>query len=130
MPVAISAIIGFYSLLNLFSLDAWHRKCYAIAFPVWVVYLMGMLRVMIAYCKWSKCEVILFKLLVLACGLVYFYVGFEYMNGKYKITKGHYIAMEEKLRDLVYLYVFGVLECMFEMYRRLSKFDQTDELKY
>jgi hypothetical protein len=67
---------------------------------------------------------------VLFCALVFFYVGFEYMNGKYKISQGYYVELELTLRDLIYLYVFGIVECLFEMYRKLSSFDQTDELKY
>lgn len=31
---------------------------------------------------------------------------------------------------MIYLYVFGIVELFFEYYRRLSYFDQTEELKY
>lgn len=85
---------------------------------------------MIAYGNWAKWEVIVYKLIVVFAGLVNFYVGFEYMNGKYKVTKGYYIALEAQLKDLTYLYVFGNMELFFEMFRRLSDFDQTNELKY
>ena len=35
-----------------------------------------------------------------------------------------------KLKDLVTLYVFGIVELFFEFYKKLSQFDQTDDLKY
>lgn len=85
---------------------------------------------MIAYGNWSRWEVIVYKLSVLFAGLVNFYVGFEYMNGKYKVTKGFYISLETQLKDLTYLYVFGNVELFFEMFRRLSDFDQTNEIKF
>lgn len=31
---------------------------------------------------------------------------------------------------MVYLYVFGVVELFYEYYRRLSYFDQTEELRH
>ena len=85
---------------------------------------------MIAYARWSKWEVIAYKISVLSCGLVFFYVGFTFMNGGYKITSGYLVTVEGRFRDMVYLYVFGVVEFCFECYRRLSDFDQTDQLKY
>lgn len=90
----------------------------------------GTLRVMIAYSNWSRWEVLLYKLFVLFAGLVNFYVGYEYMNGKYKISKGFFVSKELQLRDLTYLYVFGNVELFFEMFRRLGDFDQTNDLKY
>jgi hypothetical protein len=86
--------------------------------------------VQIAYAKWKRWEVVLYKLSVLLCGLISFYVAYEYMLGKYKVTKGFYIQKENQLKELVYLYVFGNLELFFELYRKLSDFDQTSSLRY
>lgn len=44
---------------------------------------------MIAYEKWEKWKLIVYKLGVMSCGLIFFYVGFVYMKGAYKITKGY-----------------------------------------
>ena len=63
-------------------------------------------------------------------GLAFFYVGFVYLRGGYKITKGFFLSLEIKLKDLMTLYVFGAVELFFEFYRKLSQFDQTDNLKY
>lgn len=52
------------------------------------------------------------------------------MKGGYKITRGYLIEVENRFRDMTYLYVFGVVQLCFEYYRRLSYFDQTEELKY
>lgn len=64
------------------------------------------------------------------CGLIFFYVGFDYMNGSYKITHGYLIKIENTIKDMTYLYVFGIVEMFFEFYRRLSYFDQTEQLSY
>ena len=66
----------------------------------------------------------------MSCGLIFFYVGFTYMNGGYKITDGYLMEAEGRFRDMTYLYVFGVVEVCFEFYKRLSYFDQTEDLKY
>jgi hypothetical protein len=89
VPVLIATIIGFYSILNFLSVGAWYNYVYAIAFPTWVVYFAGNLRVMVAYSKCSRWEIIIFKLTLLICGLVFFYIGFTFMRGGYKITRGY-----------------------------------------
>lgn len=85
---------------------------------------------MIAYEKWERWKVVLYKLAVLFCGLIFFYVGFTYMKGGYKITKGYLPAVEETVKNVIYLYVFGNVDLFFEYYRRISDFDQTNELRY
>jgi TctA family transporter len=85
---------------------------------------------MIAYEKWSKWKVIVYKVAVLGCGLIFFYVGVDYMNGAYKLTMGYFPTIEAIIKNMVYLYVFGNTELFFMMYRKLSSFDQTEELKY
>ena len=59
-----------------------------------------------------------------------FYIGFQYMNGAYKITEGYFIEMESTLKDLSLLFVFGIVELMFQLFKRMSHFDQTDNFKY
>ena len=72
----------------------------------------------------------LYKFVVMLCGLVFFYVGFRYMMGAYKVTGGYFKEFETTLKNMVYLYVFGLVELFFGFYRKLSEFDQTKELKY
>jgi hypothetical protein len=52
------------------------------------------------------------------------------MNGAYKISQGYYTELESLLKNLTYLFVFGMLEFFFELYRKLSQFDQTDQLRF
>lgn len=81
---------------------------------------------MIAYEKMSKWRVIAFKLSVLSCGLIFFYIGVVYMRGGYKITSGYLPEVEEIVKNIVYLYVFGNTDLFFEYYRKISEFDQTE----
>jgi len=53
-PILISAVIAFYSVLNFFGLQEWYKKLYATSFPIWAVYMIGNLRIQIAYAKWTK----------------------------------------------------------------------------
>lgn len=62
-------------------------------FPLWVVYLAGNFRVMIAHAAWSRFEVITSKIILIICAFVFFYVGFTYMNGRYKITQGFLVQV-------------------------------------
>jgi hypothetical protein len=130
VPVMIASVIGFYAMLNFVGMGSWHVTLYAICFPTMVIYFGGALRVMIAYGKCARWEIISYKLSVMSCGLIFFYVGFTYMNGGYKVTDGYLIEAEGRFRDMTYLYVFGVVEVCFEFYKRLSYFDQTEDLKY
>ena len=72
----------------------------------------------------------LFKLTLLGCGMFSFYVGFTYMTGAYKISMGYDPAFDETVKGLLYLYVFGLVELVYEYFRRLSDFDQTNDFKY
>lgn len=91
IPILISAVIAFYSVLSFFGLQEWYKKVYAISFPLWTIYASGNLRIQIVYANWKKWQIVLYKLSVLFGGLVSFYIGYEYMLGKYKVTKGFYI---------------------------------------
>lgn len=50
---------------------------------------------------------------VLSCGLIFFYVGFTYMKGAYKITKGFMPEVEDTVKNVIYLYVFGNMDLFF-----------------
>ena len=54
VPILIASIIAFNSFLDFVTTGAWYEQCYAIAFPIWVIYNAGILRVMLVYCNWSK----------------------------------------------------------------------------
>ncbi len=113
VPVLIAGMIGFYAILRFLTTNEWYEQCFGVAYPIWVIYFSGSLRVMIVYVDWSRWEVILYKLTVMFCGLIFFYVGFEYMNGKYKISQGFLTEFENTLKELTYLYVFGNVELFF-----------------
>lgn len=67
----------------------------------------------IAYGSWEKWQVVVYKLVVVSCGLAFFYIGVYYMNGAYKITNQMMPELEEKFKNLVLLYVFGNNELFF-----------------
>lgn len=52
------------------------------------------------------------------------------MRGGYKITSGYLPEVEEIVKNIVYLYVFGNTDLFFEYYRKISEFDQTEQLRY
>jgi len=41
-------------------------------------------------------------------GLCAFYIGFMYLRGEYKISKGHLPEEEQKFKNLVLMYVFSL----------------------
>ena len=104
-----AAMIGLYAVLDFLTSGRWYETCYYIAFPIWVAYMTGYLRVLIVYSFWARWQVVCYKLGVLLSGLIFFYIGFKYMNGGYKFTYGFLVAKEIQLKDLTYLYVFGVV---------------------
>lgn len=108
VPVIIAAMIGFYSIVNFTSAQLlWHHKMILGSFPVWIICIGGYLRVMVARAKYAPWEIVVTKLVFVVSGLVFFYIGFQYMNGAYKITGGFLTEFEYRFRDMVYLYVFG-----------------------
>jgi hypothetical protein len=107
IPVLIAGFLGLYTLLNFLNQGNWYEYCFSICFPVWLFYFAGYLRVIIAHGAWKKWQIIIYKLVVVCCGLAFFYIGIYYMNGAYKITNGMMPELEEKFKSLVLLYVFG-----------------------
>ena len=83
------------------------------ACPTVIFYICGSTRVLMAYCQLNKWEVILFKFVMTCCGMMYFYIGYEFMTGKYKFSKGALLEMEIQAKDLLYLYLFAVMEMFF-----------------
>jgi len=49
VPVLIVSVIGCYEMLNFFKFDTWYKISYAITYPIWSIYYVGSLRVMIIY---------------------------------------------------------------------------------
>lgn len=88
-----AAIIGFYAVLLFLEAGHWYQIAYAIDFPLWAIYFAGSLRVNIAFANWSRWEVIAYKIVTMSCGLIFFYIGFTFMNGGYKITRGYLIEL-------------------------------------
>lgn len=68
--------------------EAWYTQAYSIVLPLWILYFSANTRIIIAYIEMTKCKVILYKLAVLISGLIFFYVGYTFMQGAYKITGG------------------------------------------
>ena len=88
VPNIVTIIIMFKTLPTVFTLNDWTLKVFSFSFPVWVIYLTGNLRVHLIYVKWKSWQILLFKVAIVASGLMNFYIGFKYLNGAYKITKG------------------------------------------
>jgi hypothetical protein len=84
LPGVIAGIITFYCLL-IFSLSGkWSLPCLAVAFVVYMLYLGGTLRVLIAFALWSTWQIVAYKISIMLCGLSYFYVAFVFMSGTYR----------------------------------------------
>lgn len=81
VPGIIAGIITFYCLL-IFSLSGtWSFPCLAVAFVIYMLYLGGTLRVLIAFALWETWQVVAYKISIMLCGLSYFYVAFSFMSG-------------------------------------------------
>ena len=75
-----------YTLPRVFDFQGWTTKAYTFTFPV--AYLTGNLRVYFAYVKWKSWQILMYKAAIIISGLLNFYIGFKYLNGAYKITRG------------------------------------------
>lgn len=109
----IAAISSFYSYILYQTDSSWMEKVCLACFPVWVIYFAGYLRVLVAYGDLARWEVISYKLVVMICGLIFFYIGYDYMMGTYKVTNGFLVELEATIKDMIYLYVFGAVEMFF-----------------
>jgi len=94
LPVFITAFIAFYSLMKFFTFTRWQTKVFLAVYPVWTIYLIGNLRIMLLYAKWNRWKVVLYKLVIVASGLMGFMIGYKYMLGKYKIFNSYYLYLE------------------------------------
>jgi hypothetical protein len=90
LPTLISTIIAISTEQDFLGMKMWYSKVLAFTIPLWIVYFVGSLRVVLAYGKWQRWQVIFYKFIVVGCGLANFYVGFVYMRGGYKITNGYF----------------------------------------
>ena len=86
LPVLIAGIIGFSTMNNFFITGKWYEECYYFTYPVWVVFASGYLRVLILYSNWTRWQVVLYKISIMFCAFIFFYIGFKYMTGVYKFS--------------------------------------------
>jgi hypothetical protein len=91
---------------------------------------VGNFRVMMLYVRWAKWRVILFKLILLADSAVFFQIGAHYINVGYNYTLGDNPEVDQKAKDFVLLYIFGLFALFVEMYSKMCDIDQTSELKF
>jgi len=89
VPMQVAFQITFYYLMKFFQ--PWNiAHISAVAFfPIFLITLPGNLRVNVRYAKWHRWQVLAYKIACGLTGLCSFYVGFVYLRGGYKISKGY-----------------------------------------
>lgn len=126
----VASSFGFIGFLLVIYYGDWFQVVTMVAFPIEIIFFVGNFRVMMLYVRWSKWRVILFKLILLADSAVFFQIGAHYINVNYNYTGGHNPEIDQKAKDFVLLYIFGLFALFVEMYSKMCDIDQTSELKF
>ena len=91
--------------------------------------MVGNYRTILLYMKWSVPKVILFKLSKLGSILFYLCFGTYYVLGDISYSKGANSTLDDKVQNLVILFVFSGFALQLEIFNRASDFDGTSNLK-
>ena len=89
----------------------------------------GNCRVILAYCKYNKWQVIIFKLTVFCCLLLYLVLAAYFLTNSFiatQIPKEN----EEALKEFFFLYVFGLFTLYLEIFIKVSDLDGTSDFQY
>ena len=87
-PISIGAAIAFYSMITFTGINYWFQYWMVASFPILVIYMTGYLRVAVYFFQWPKWKIIVYKIMLTSCGMVFFYIGFRFLRGQYKVTRG------------------------------------------
>ena len=66
----------------------WFQTLITISFPFLAIFMTGYMRVAVVYFRWKKWQIIVYKIMLITCGMIFFFIGVRFMSGNYRITGG------------------------------------------
>lgn len=96
---------------------------------IWLLYI-GSFRVMIIYCDWSKWQVLAYKCTLLIGSTSYFILGVHYLVGNLRFTKGLAPDLDDKIENILLIYINAGFQVYLEMLARMDGVDGVSGFRY
>ena len=130
--ILILAEVGFIGLFIVFSeifVEAFEIVNIVIN-AIGLHFLVGNFRILCLRFTWSKCEVILTKIILVLSGCVFVGIGCFILITQVSFLTNISSDFANKVKDYCLLYVFGLFSLFLELYSKLSNIDGTGDHKY
>ena len=108
--VNLAALVGFIGMLTIImpTFDAISFIFMVLLGTNWIMY-TGNFRVIFAYVKWNRCQVIWGKLFLILSSLVYLGIATYFMRFQFDFGPG---IDSDSIKDFFFLYIFGLLSLL------------------
>ena len=116
--IGVTYVVCPLDAVPLIALITWSSQIFIIA---------GNSRIIIAYAKFKKWQTIVFKLGICVGLLAYLIMATYFMMHKFL---GVPDSLNDTIKDLFFLYVFGLFTMYYEIYSKISDLDGTSDQQY
>lgn len=126
--VNLAALIGFIGMITVL-VAKFNVETYIFVVLLGITWFMytGNFRVTFAYVKWKKYQVIWGKLGLLFASLVYLAIATYFMRFSFNFGPK---TDPDAVKDYFFLYIFGLLSLLLEIYSKISDLDGTANLSF
>jgi len=99
---------GFIGFLMVISDGKWYHIVSMIAFPLEIIFFIGNFRVLLLYVRWTKLQMVIYKIILMAGAVLFFQIGALYMDADFSYSGGTDPVLDGAVKDFVLLYIFGM----------------------
>lgn len=126
--LTLAAEVGFVGMLSIIipNIDAITIVIIIVMGCTWFVY-VGNYRLIFAFTKWVKWQVIVGKVCLILASLIFLGIATFFMRFDFDFGTG---VSSEKVKDFFFLYIFGLMSLLLEIYGKISDLDGTANLSY
>ena len=89
----------------------------------------GYFRVMMVYCDWKPCQVIVYKISLMLGAISFFGIGIFYTVMDVGFTNGENHKIDKLIKDIIFLYIFAGFELFNEIFSKVDDIDGTATFK-
>lgn len=124
-----AAVVGLVGILLIIMPPEGYVLALAFLMAIDLVFFTGNWRMILAYCRYSRWQVIVSKISLLFGCFAYLILAAHFMRNAFS---GIPISEEqqEPLKEFFFLYIFGLFTLYLEIFAKMSDLDGTSDLNY
>ncbi len=111
--VYIVVIISFYGMIGMLDTGEWPYLIIKIGFVIQSLSIQLLCKLMLLWMKWSRIKIIIYKLSLLANSAMLVALSGHYFTVNFSFTRYYMPSLDDKVKDYVMLYLFGLFAFLY-----------------